>query len=67
MTLPESETVDHHRKREKKTLNTDNHNTIKLKQPTQLERAITIPKKQLRAQHKTPHRSKKNQAMDKEV
>ena len=30
MTLPESETVDHPRKREENTQNTDNHNTIKL-------------------------------------
>ena len=44
MTLPESETVDHHRKREEKTQNTDNHNTIKLKQPTQLKRTITTSK-----------------------
>ena len=34
MTLPESETVDHPRKREEKTQNTDIHNTIKLEQPT---------------------------------
>ena len=43
MTLPESETVDHPRKREEKTQNTDSHNTIKLEQSTQLERTITTP------------------------
>ena len=43
MTLPESETVDHSRKRVEKTQNTDKHNTIKLEQPTQLERTIAIP------------------------
>ena len=37
MTLPESVTVDHPRKREEKTQNTDSLNTIKLEQPTQLE------------------------------
>ena len=41
MTLPESETVDHPRKRKEKTQNTDSHNTIKLEQPTQLERTMT--------------------------
>ena len=39
MTLPESETVDDTQQLEK-TQNTDNHSTIKLKQPTQLERTI---------------------------
>ena len=43
MTLPESETVDHPRKHEEETQNTDSHNTIKLEQPTQLERTINIP------------------------
>ena len=43
MTLPESETVDNPRKREEKTQNTDINNTIKLKQPTYLERTITTP------------------------
>ena len=37
MTLPESETFDHTRKREEKTQNTDSHNTIKQEQPTQLK------------------------------
>ena len=41
MTLPESETVDHHR---------HIHTTL-----------------QLRSQHKTPHKSNENQAMDKEA
>ena len=39
MTLPESETVD--RKREEKTQNTDSHKTIKIEQPTRLEKTIT--------------------------
>ena len=43
MTLQESKTVDHSRKREENTQNTDSHNTIKLEQPTQLERTIAIP------------------------
>ena len=43
MTLPESETVDHPRKGEEKTQNTDSHNTIKLEQPTQQEKTITTP------------------------
>ena len=43
MALPKSETVDHRRKREEKTQNTDSHNTIKLEQPTQLEKTITTP------------------------
>ena len=45
MNLPESETVDHPRKREEKTQNADSHmyNTIKLEQPTQLGRTITTP------------------------
>ena len=43
MTLPESETVDHPRKRKEKTQNTESHNTNKLEQPTQLERTITTP------------------------
>ena len=43
MTLLESETVDHPLKCEEKTQNTDSHNTIKLEQPTQLERTITTP------------------------
>ena len=43
MILPESETVDHPRKREEKTQNTDSHNTIKLEQLTQLERTINTP------------------------
>ena len=38
MTLPESEIIDHSWNREEKTQNTDSHNTIKLKQPTQLEK-----------------------------
>ena len=38
MTLPESETVDHPRKHEEKTAI-----TIKLVQPSQLERTITTP------------------------
>ena len=60
MTLPESETVDHPRKRE------ETHNTIKLSS-SQLNykgkfNHTTI---QLRTQHKTPHKSDENQAMDK--
>ena len=43
ITFPESETVDHPRKHEEKTQNTDNHNTNKLEPPTQLERTITTP------------------------
>ena len=43
MTLPESGTVHHPRKRDEKTQNTDSHNTVKLEQPTQLEKAITTP------------------------
>ena len=43
MTLPESETVGHPRKREEKTQNADSHNTIKLEQPAQLGRTITTP------------------------
>ena len=43
MALPESETVDHSRRREEKTQNTDSINTIKLEQPTQLERTIITP------------------------
>ena len=42
MTLPESETFNPH-KREEKTQSTDSHNTIKLEQPTELERTITTP------------------------
>ena len=38
-------TVDYPRKREEKTQNTGSHNTIKLEQPTQLERTITTPQK----------------------
>ena len=65
MTLPESETFDHHRNSEEKTQNTDSHNTIKLSS-NQLNykgqfNHATI---QLRTQHKTPHKSEKNQAMD---
>ena len=43
VTLPESETVDHSRKREEKTQNTDRHNTVKLEQTTQLESTATTP------------------------
>ena len=48
MTLPESETVHpetvHHLwKCEEKIQNTDCLNTIKLEQPTQLEKTITTP------------------------
>ena len=66
MTLPETETVDHPRKREEKTQNTDSHNTIKLSS-NQLNykgqfNHTTI---QLRTQHKTLCKSEENQAMDK--
>ena len=57
ITLPESETVDYPRKREEKTQNTDSHNTIKLEQPTQLERTITTPQYNEVTQHKTPDTS----------
>ena len=64
---PESETVDHPRKREEKTQNTDSHTTIKQEQPTELERTRTTPQKlHVRTQHKMPHKSDKNQAMDME-
>ena len=66
MTLQKSETVDHPRKREKKTQNTDSHNRIKLELPTQLERTMTNHIK-IRAQHKIPKMSEENQAMDMEV
>ena len=59
MTLQKSETVDHPRKREKKTQNTDSHNTIKLELPTQLERTMTNHIK-IRAQHKIPKKSEEN-------
>ena len=65
MNLPESETVDHPRKREEKTQNTDSHNTIKLSS-NQLNYKGQFNHKtiQLRTQHKTPHKSEENQAMD---
>ena len=66
MTLQKSETVDHPRKREKKTQNTDSHNTIKLELPTQLERTMTNHIK-IRAQNKIPKKSEENQSMNKEV
>ena len=67
MALPESETVDHPQKRAEKIQNTDSHNKIKLSS-NQLNykgqfNHTTI---QLRIQHKTPHKSEENQAMDKE-
>ena len=43
MPFPESETVNHPQKREEKTQSTDSNRTIKLEEPTQLERTITTP------------------------
>ena len=65
MTLPESETVDHPRKREEKTPNTDSHNTIKLSSNLlKYKEQFNHTTIQLRTQHKTPHTSEENQAMD---
>ena len=56
MTLPESETVD--RKCEEKTQNTDSHNTIKLKQPTRLEKTIaTLQYNTIKDSTQTIHKS----------
>ena len=43
MTLPETEAVDHPRKREEKTQNADSNYTIKLEQSNQLASTITTP------------------------
>ena len=65
MTLPEPETVDHPRKREEMTQNTDSHNTIKLSS-NQLNYKVQFNHTtiQLRTQHKKTHKSEENQAMD---
>ena len=57
MTLPVSETIDHPRKSKENTQNTDSHNTIKLEQPTQLERTITTPQKIKDLAKKKKHKS----------
>ena len=68
MTLPESETVDHPRKRGEKIQKADSHNTIKLYRTTKSARKYNNhTTKQLKSQHKTPHKSEENQAMDQEV
>ena len=65
MTLPESETVDHPRKREGKTQNTDNHSTIKLSgNQLNYKGKFNHTTIQLRTHHKTPHKSEENQAID---
>ena len=65
MTLPVSETIDHPRKSKENTQNTDSHNTIKLEQPTQLERTRTTPQKIKDSAKQETQKSEKNQAMDK--
>ena len=65
MTLPESETVSHPRKREEKPQTTDSHNTINLSiNQLNYKGQFNHTTIQLRTQHKTPHKSVENQAMD---